>query len=153
MASIENSTESVPIPALLIERATALARAEAGLALVHTRRIVIGAVSALLGTIVACAFAQLTLVLLVAWPVLAAHVPLVNLLVGVLASVLLSIAAASFAVVTWLGVARERRSAPSREAGTSRPPAPLAAPPAPAKRTPGPSERPSPVGLAERVSL
>src|SRR5690606_23770653 len=70
MASIDNSSDSVPIPALLVERATALARAEVGLALVHTRRIAIGAVGALLGTIVACAFAQLALVLLVAWPVL-----------------------------------------------------------------------------------
>ncbi|HTV25896.1 MAG TPA: hypothetical protein VMG12_44670 [Polyangiaceae bacterium] len=158
MASIENSSDSVPIPALLIERATALARAEAGLALVHTRRIAIGAVSALLGTIVACAFAQLTLVLLVAWPVIAAHVPMVNLLFGVLASVLISAAAASLAVITWLGVARERRNGSGREVGASRPPAPRASSgdPAAAREAAGrtrTSERPAAVGLPERVSL
>lgn len=115
MASIENSPDTVPIPALLVERATALARAEAGLALVHTRRIAVRAVSALLGTIVACAFVQLTLLLLVGWPVLVVRVPLINLLSGVLASGLLGAAGAAFAIVTWVGVARERRGgAPSR---------------------------------------
>ena len=114
MTSIESSPDTIPIPALLVERATALARAEAGLALVHTRRIAVRAVSALLGTIVACAFIQLTLILLVTWPVLAARVPLVNLLLGLLASGLLGIVGAAFAVVTWVGVARERRGgAPS----------------------------------------
>jgi hypothetical protein len=110
MASHEKSTETVPIPALLVERAIALARAEAGLALLHTRRIAVRGISALLGTVVACAFTQLTLVLLVVWPVLAAHIPLASLLFGVLASVVLAGAGAAFAVAAWAGVARERRS-------------------------------------------
>jgi hypothetical protein len=110
MASHEKSTDTVPIPALLVERAIALARAEAGLALVHTRRIAVRGISALLGTVVACAFAQLTLVLLVVWPVLAAHVPLINLLFGVLGSVAMAGAGAAFAVWAWAGIARERRS-------------------------------------------
>jgi hypothetical protein len=110
MASHEKSTETVPIPALLVERAIALARAEAGLALVHTRRIAVRGISALLGTVVACAFGQLTLVLLVVWPVLAARVPLISLLFGVLASIALAGAGAAFAVWAWAGVARERRS-------------------------------------------
>ena len=100
----------VPIPALLVERAIALGRAEVGVALVHTRRIAVRAVSALLGTIVACAFAQLTLVLLMAWPVLVARIPLVNLLAGVSLSAVLAIAGGSFAVLTWSHVARERRA-------------------------------------------
>jgi len=106
----------VPIPALLVERAIALGRAEVGLALVHTRRIAVRAVSALLGTIVACAFAQLTLVLLIAWPVLAARIPLVNLLAGVSLSAVLAIAGGSFAALTWSHVARERRAS-ARAAG------------------------------------
>jgi hypothetical protein len=110
MTSHEKSTDTVPIPALLVERAIALARAEAGLALVHTRRIAVRGISALLGTVVACAFAQLTVVLLVVWPVLAARIPLVSLLAGVLASVVLAAAGAAFAVGAWAGVARERRS-------------------------------------------
>jgi hypothetical protein len=110
MASHEKSPDTVPIPALLVERAIALARAEAGLALLHTRRIAVRGISALLGTVVACAFAQLTLVLLVVWPVLAARVPLLSLLFGVLASVVLAGAGATFAVWAWAGVARERRS-------------------------------------------
>ena len=109
-----DSAHSVPMPALLVERALDLARAEAGLALVHTRRVVVRAVSALLGTIVACAFAQLTLVLLVAWPVLVAHVPVVNLLAGVLMSLVLAAAGGTFAALTWAGVAREGRASPSR---------------------------------------
>jgi hypothetical protein len=120
MAYIENSPESVPIPALLVERATALARAEAGLALVHARRVAVAAVSALLGTIVACAFAQLTIVLLVAWPVLVARVPLPSLLFGVLASVALCAGGAALAVTTWLGVARQRRNGVAREAAANR---------------------------------
>lgn len=109
-----DSANSVPMPALLVERGLDLARAEAGLALVHTRRIVVRAVSALLGTIVACAFAQLTLVLLIAWPVLVAYVPVVNLLAGVLMSLVLAAAGGTFAALTWVSVAREGRVSPSR---------------------------------------
>lgn len=150
MASIDNSSDSVPIAALLVERAAALARAEAGLALVHTRRIAVGAVGALLATIVACAFAQLALVLLVAWPVLAAHVPFANLLVGVVASVVISAAAAGAAISTWLGVARERRNGASRDA-TPRLSLSPAQDAAAGHRSA--SERPPSVALAERVSL
>jgi hypothetical protein len=106
----EPRSGEVPIPALLVERAIALGRAEVGLALVHTRRIAIRAVSALLGTIVACAFAQLTLVLLVAWPVLVERIPWVNLLAGVLMSAALAAAGGGFAAFTWAHVARERKS-------------------------------------------
>ena len=113
-----NSTDSVPMPALLVERALDLVRAEAGLALVHTRRVAVRAVSALLGTIVACAFAQLTLVLLGAWPVLVAHVPLVNLLAGVLMSLVIAGAGATFAALTWAGVARESRASAHRATAT-----------------------------------
>jgi hypothetical protein len=119
MASNELPSDTVPIPALLVERAIALARAEAGLALVHTRRIAVRAVSALLGTIVACAFAQLMLLLLVAWPVLGARASQVNLLVGVLVSALLSVAGAVFAVLMWAGVARERKASAAPQRSTS----------------------------------
>jgi hypothetical protein len=152
MAYIENSPDSVPIPALLVERATALARAEAGLALVHVRRIAVAAVSALLGTIVACAFAQLTIILLVAWPVLASSVPLPSLLIGVLASVVLTAGGAAFAVTTWLGVVRQRRHGAAREVGANRPslmPQHSMPPEAPSAR---PSAPPRGVELAERVS-
>jgi hypothetical protein len=151
MAYIENSPDSVPIPALLVERATALARAEAGLALVHIRRVAVAAVSALLGTIVACAFAQLTIVLLVAWPVLASSVPLSSLLLGLVASVVLMASGAAFAVTTWLGVVRQRKHA-AREAGANRPsltPQHSMPPEAPSAR---PSAPPRGVELAARVS-
>jgi uncharacterized membrane protein YedE/YeeE len=112
----EARSAEMPMPALLVERAIALGRAEVGLALVHTRRIAVRAVSALLGTIVACAFAQLTLVLLIAWPVLVARIPLVNLLAGVLMSAVLAAAGGIFAALTWSAVARERRpSSASKE--------------------------------------
>ena len=116
----EARAAEVPIPALLVERAIALARAEAGLALVHTRRIAVRAVSALLGTIVACAFAQLTLVLLIAWPVLVARIPLVNLLAGVLMSAVLALAGGCFAALTWSHVARERRASARRSGSAER---------------------------------
>jgi hypothetical protein len=128
MAAVESSVSNVPIPALLVERALDLARAEVGLALVHTRRIAVRAVSALLGTIVACAFAQLTLLLLVLWPVLSAHVPLVNLLAGVLVSFILAAAGAAFAIGTWARVWRERSASGKASAAASAP----AAKPAPA---------------------
>ena len=152
MASIEKSPESVPIPALLIERATALARAEAGMVLVHARRITVAAVSALLGTIAACAFAQLAIVLLVAWPVLASKVPHSNLLLGVVVSALVSAGAASFAIITWLGVARERRNGAAREPGASHPPASSASEHETAVRVRAASGGPGAVTLAERVS-
>jgi hypothetical protein len=119
-SAFEGRAADVPIPALLVERAIALGRAEVGLALVHTRRIAVRAVSALLGTIVACAFAQLTLVLLIAWPVLVARIPLVNLLAGVLMSAVLSLAGGLFAALTWSHVARERRTSPRRSGSAER---------------------------------
>jgi hypothetical protein len=112
MASNENSTDNVPIPALLIERAIALARAETGLALAHTRRIAVRAVSALLGTIVACAFAQLTLLLIVAWPVLSTRAAEKGLLLSTLASGALAAAGATFAGFAWMGVGRESPARP-----------------------------------------
>jgi hypothetical protein len=141
------------MPALLVERAVALGRAEVGLALVHTRRIAVRAVSALLGTIVACAFAQMTLVLLIAWPVLSARLPLVNLLAGVLMSVVLAGAGAAFAIVTWSGVARERKSSSGSvrapESGAHQPGAANAAP----ESDYGDVREPRAVNLTERVSL
>lgn len=110
MLMTDRSTDQVPIPALLVQRAIDLARAEAGLALIHTRRVAVRAVSALLGTIVACAFAQLTIVLLVAWPVLATRVPAANLFGALGASVALAIGGAAFAIVTWAR-SRERTGA------------------------------------------
>jgi hypothetical protein len=109
---LEIPSEPVPIPARLVERALDLARAEVGLALVHTRRIAVRAVSALLATIVACAFAQLTVVLVVAWPVLAEHVPVPNLLAGVGVSVLLAAAGGVSAFLVWSG-AQEKKPAHS----------------------------------------
>jgi hypothetical protein len=118
MASNETSPDTVPIPALLVERAIALARAETVLVLVRTRRLAVRAVSALLGTIVACAFAQLTLLLLVAWPVLSARGSRVHLLFGVLASGLLAGAGALFAGLSWAGAARERKASAPAPAST-----------------------------------
>jgi len=112
----EIPSEPVPIPARLVERALDLARAEVGLALVHTRRIAVRAVSALLATIVACAFAQLTIVLLVAWPVLADKVPTLNLLAGVGLSVVFALGGGISAFVVWAG-ARERKPAATFHSG------------------------------------
>jgi hypothetical protein len=126
MASNENPPDNVPIPALLIERAIALARAEAGLTLAHTRRIAVRAVSALLGTIVACAFAQLTLLLIVAWPVLSTQASNERLLVSTLASGLLAAAGAAFAGLAWLGVGREASARPKSDQREAPPAASLA---------------------------
>jgi hypothetical protein len=178
MAYSENSPddgfpETVPIPALLVERAIALGRAEVSLALVHTRRIAVRAVSALLGTIVACAFAQLTLLLLVVWPVLAPRVSHVNLLFGVLASGVLCALGAAFAVAAWAGVARERHAgARAHESAPKAPTSPTVldaaatlstaeaalgetspSPSEPARLGNGKRERARTVNLAERVSL
>jgi hypothetical protein len=129
MTTSESSTASVPLPARLVERALDLARAEVGLALVHTRRIAVRAVSALLGTIVACAFAQLAIVLLVAWPVISSRVAPLNLFMGVGLSVVVALAGAVSAFVAWAGV-RERRAPaaahPAAAAPDSLSPAPSA---------------------------
>jgi hypothetical protein len=145
------------MPALLVERAIALGRAEAGLALLHTRRLAVRAVSALLGTIVGCAFAQLTLLLLVAWPVLAARVPLANLIFGVAASAILAAGGLGFAISSWKGVGRERKAgAVPRDAASARP----GVSPSLVQRSPGEPapteydkrEQPRSVHLAERVT-
>lgn len=153
MPPTPHSSDAVSIPALLVERAIDLARAEAGLALVHTRRIAIRAVSALLGTIVACAFVQLALVLLVAWPVLAGHVPSVNLVVGVIVSLVFGSAGAAFAVSSWAGAMRERQGNNSaREASAEVAVAERAMPPSGGEPRDTPDE-PRAANLPERASL
>lgn len=124
----EIPSEPVPIPARLVERALDLARAEVGLALVHTRRIAVRAVSALLATIVACAFAQLSVVLLVAWPVLAERIPTANLLAGVGLSVLFTLGGAISAFVVWSGGQEKKASAHSIAPSASAASSPSAAP-------------------------
>ena len=125
--SFESPSGPVPIPARLVERALDLARAEVGLALVHTRRIAVRAVSALLGTIVACAFAQLTVVLLVAWPVIAGRVPTLNLVAGVGISIAMSLAGAVGAFVVWVG-ASEKKAGPAGHPSAVAPEAERASP-------------------------
>ena len=150
----EIPSEPVPIPARLVERALDLARAEAGLALMHTRRIAVRAVTALLSTVVACAFAQLAILLLVAWPVLSERVPTANLVIGVALSVLLALGGGISAFLVWAG-ANERKSASS----------PASIPPGPIAETDGARnvvvsrqrrfdtrEEPAGATLAERVS-
>jgi hypothetical protein len=151
MASNELPSDTVPIPALLVERAIALARAEVGLTLVHARGIAVRAVSALLGTIVACAFAQLTLLFLVAWPVLVARASHVNLLVGVLLSALLSVAGAVFAVLMWAGVGRERKAGREMKMDATPQRSPSRSEPAPLAH--GTRESARSANLAESVSL
>src|SRR5688572_1878837 len=56
--SLQNVTDTMPLPARLIDSALALARAELALVLVHTRELAVRAVTALLATIIAAAFAQ-----------------------------------------------------------------------------------------------
>jgi hypothetical protein len=120
MANSESPSDSVPMPARLVERALDLARAEVGLTLVHTRRIAVRAVSAVLGTIVACAFAQLAIVLIVAWPVIAGRVPSLNLFAGVGISVVVALAGAASALLAWSG-ARERKPAAASRPGAAVP--------------------------------
>jgi hypothetical protein len=155
MASVESSVSNVPIPALLVERALDLARAEAGLALVHTRRIAVRAVSALLGTIVACAFVQLTLVLLVVWPALSTHVPLVNLLAGVLVSIALAAGGVTFAIASWARIGRERASSGPSAAASAASGATVSAPVAGASPRHGfdAREQARTATLTERVTL
>lgn len=145
---IENPSEPIPMPARLVERALDLARAEVGLALVHTRRIAVRAVSALLGTIVACAFAQLSIVLVVAWPVIVNHVPLPNLLAGLGISVALTLAGGISAFLVWTGAHDKKPSTSAQFSGTQGNPPALA----PAQRASSAPPGALDVELAARTS-
>jgi hypothetical protein len=104
----QDTVESLPAPAHLSETAVGLARAEIGLGLVYVRYIVARAISALLATIVASAFAQLAVLVLVLSPVLTQMLPLGNLLVATGLTGVLSLLAA---LVAMLAHGRAQRTA------------------------------------------
>lgn len=110
MSSIANQPESLPIPARLIDAALGLARAEIALALVHARQIAVRAVSAVLATIVAAAFAQLAILLLVLSPLLAKVLPIGNLVVAIVLPLVLALVGAFAAFLSWRTVHQSVRS-------------------------------------------
>lgn len=112
MAAAHNLNETMPLPARLIDSALALARAELAVVLVHTRELAVRAVTALLATIVAAAFAQTALLLLVLTPFLAQAVAIEALVVAIVLSLGLAFVAATAALLTWRSV---HRSVSSRE--------------------------------------
>jgi hypothetical protein len=101
----QETVEALPAPARLLESAVGLARAEIGLGLVHVRDLAVRAITALLATIVASAFAQPALLLAVLSPVLAQMLPLENLLVAIALTGVSSLLAAC-AVLAWGRVQR-----------------------------------------------
>jgi hypothetical protein len=109
----QDPAEALPAPARLLETAVGLARAEIGLGLVHLRYVAVRAITALLATIVASAFAQLAVLLAVLSPVLTQMLPLGNLLVAIGITGVLSLLAASGAVLAWGRVQRTTLATPS----------------------------------------
>jgi len=99
-------TATMPLPARLIDSALALARAELALVLVHTRELAIRAVTALLATMIAAAFAQTALVLLVLSPFLAQVIAIETLVISIVLSLGVAFSAAIGAVLSWRNVHR-----------------------------------------------
>jgi hypothetical protein len=97
----QEPVEALPAPARLSESAVGLARAEIGLGLVHVRDFAVRALTALLATIVASAFAQLAVLLAVLSLLLTHMLPLENLIVAIGRTDFLSLLAACGAVLAW----------------------------------------------------
>lgn len=155
MPAAHHLPETTPLPARLIESAIALARAELAVVLVHTRELAVRAVTALLATIVAAAFAQTALLLLVLAPFLAQAIAIETLAVAIVLSMGIAFAAAVGALLSWRNVhrsvsyrdvsasERDRFADISGAAGSSRP----------ARQTETPQHASTTsVTLAERVS-
>ena len=106
MGAVQNVTETMPLPARLIDSAIALARAELAVVLAHTRALAVRALTALLATIVAAAFAQTAVLLLVLSPFLAQVIAIETLVVAIVLSVGSASAAAIAALLSWRNVHR-----------------------------------------------
>lgn len=117
MGAVQNVTETMPLPARLIDSAIALARAELALVLAHTRELAVRAFTALaatlVATMVAAAFAQTALLLLVLLPLLAQVIAIETLVVAIVLSVGVAFAAAIGAVLSWRKVRRSVSVEPS----------------------------------------
>lgn len=106
MPAVQPTTEAMPLPARLIDSAMALARAEVALVLIRTRELAVRAVTALLATILAAAFAQTALLLLVLSPFLARAIAVESLVVAIVLSLGIASAAAIGAFLSWRNVHR-----------------------------------------------
>ncbi len=120
----QEPSEPAPPPAALIESGIGLIRAEIALALTHARQVAVRAVSATLATIVACAFAQLTAVLLVLLPVLIEVVPVENAVISVASSAFLTLAFGGGAALAWARALRVRKQTGARAPKLSPPAGP-----------------------------
>ena len=140
----QKPSESAPLPAGLIESGIALIRAEIALAMTHARQVAVRAVSATLATVVACAFAQLTVVLLVLLPMLVEVVPHENAIISVVASAFLTLVFGGAAAFAWARALRVRN-----KVGAGAPK--LSPPVTPASGYDTPGQR-GQVTLSERVS-
>jgi hypothetical protein len=104
--SVQNNSEPSTVPARLIETAIGLARAEMALVLAHAREIAVRAVSALLVTIVAGAFAQLAVVIIILSPILVKVVPIENLILALVLPLVVALVGAVGALLSWKSVHR-----------------------------------------------
>jgi hypothetical protein len=157
MGAAQYVTETTPLPARLVDSALALARAELALVLVHTRELAIRAVTALLATIIAAAFSQTALLLVLLSPFLAQVIAIEALVVAIVLSLGVAFAAGIGALVSWRNV-RRTVSVKSREGSL---PAgerafELSSVPSPTRSASSPVEpdqhRAQPTTLAERMS-
>jgi hypothetical protein len=142
-------SEAAPVPARLIQTALGLARAELALVLLHTRELVIRAVTALLATTTtAAAFAQLGIVLLFLSPILVKVLPIENLILAVVLPLVMALAGAIGAILSWRSAQRSALHAQS----LSRVSVPESSDgPSPAGRV-GTHHQTEAIALAERVS-
>ena len=145
----------MPLPARLIDSALALARAELALVLVHTRELAVRAVTALLTTIVAVAFSQTALLLLLLSPFLAQIIAIEALVLAIVLSVAVAFAAGIGALLSWRNVLRgvsvkvHEVSLPAREHAAELPGVPQ---PRSARPVEPHQHRAQPSTLAERMS-
>jgi hypothetical protein len=110
----------------LLESGLELLRAEVALAAVQARQLAGRSASALIVTVVAASFAQLTLVLLVLTPVLVNIVPTGNVLVSIAVGAALTLASGLVAVNAWRSVQRKvqrkvQRATPTGAVGAEQP--------------------------------
>jgi hypothetical protein len=116
MGAVQNVTDTLPLPARLIDSAIALARAERALVVVRMRELAVRAVTALLArvplaTIITTAFAQAAVLLLVLSPFLEQGIAIEALAVAIVLSLGVAFAAAIGALLTWSNVRRSVRQA------------------------------------------
>jgi hypothetical protein len=115
MSRSDGTAHVVPVAVRLIESGLQLMRAEAALAALQARHLAVRSVAALIATVVAASFVQLTLLLLVLTPLLLGFVPVRNLVLSIGASAVLGLGTAFGSLIAWRGV--NTPLTPPRDAG------------------------------------